>query len=55
MPSYPLSTLCRYKDDPEVFAMWRLREAYSDMNFQEFHRILHNSRNKIISDEFIAK
>lgn len=44
-----------YKDDPEVFAMWRLREAYAEMDFQEFHRTLHNPRNRIASDELIVK
>ena len=35
--------------------MWRLREAYADMNFQEFHKTLNNPRNKIITDELIVK
>jgi hypothetical protein len=35
--------------------MWRLRQAYANMDFQEFHKTLHNPRNRIITDEFIAK
>lgn len=55
MLSFDCLVAARYKDDPEVFAMWRLREAYADMNFHEFHQTLHNPRNRIITDELIVK
>jgi hypothetical protein len=45
----------RFKDDPEVNAMWRLRTAYGDKNFDEFQRIVGDPRNKISSDPFIVQ
>lgn len=44
-----------FKDEPEIKAMWKLRSAYTEKNFDDFYRILNDPQNKISSDEFMLQ
>ncbi len=34
--------------------MFRLRNAYTDKNFDEFHRIMHDPKSRIVSDDVLS-